>query len=188
MAIRVEKLKIPGLLVITSEIHSDERGFFMETYKKSDFHEAGFREIFVQDNISMSKKGTIRGLHYQLEPKAQGKLLRVFTGKIFEVAVDIRKNSPTFGRWAGVMLTPESGKAFWIPPGFAAGMATLENGSILSYKTTDEYSKEHERGIRWNDPDIVIDWPAEISSPIISDKDKKHPFLKEAEINFIFRV
>ena len=186
MTIKVERCEIPDLMIITSEIRRDSRGYFMETYKKSDFYNAGIDVEFSQDNISLSKKGTTRGLHYQLEPYAQGKLLRAVTGKIFEVAVDIRKGSPTFGKWVGVILTPESGKQFWIPPGFAAGMTALEDNSLLAYKTTNEYSKPHERGIRWNDPEIGIVWPSDPSEMIISEKDQHHPLLEDAEINFIY--
>lgn len=186
MAIKIERCKIPGLMIITSEIHVDSRGYFLETYKRSDFYNAGITVEFLQDNISLSKKGTTRGLHYQLEPNAQGKLLRAVSGKIFEVAVDIRKNSPTFGQWVGVTLTPESGRQFWIPPGFAAGMTALEDNSLLSYKTTNEYSKPHERGIRWDDPEIGIVWPSDSSGLIISEKDQQHPLLKDADINFVY--
>lgn len=186
MVFSIEKLSIPGLAIITSELHGDPRGYFLETYKRSEFIKLGMDVEFVQDNISLSKKGTIRGLHYQLEPYSQGKLLRAVTGKIFEVAVDLRNGSPTFGKWEGVMLTPESGKQFWIPSGFAAGMATLEDSSLLAYKTTEEYSKEHEMGIRWDDPAIGIKWPGEIGEPTISEKDMKHPLLKDAVSNFVY--
>jgi len=186
MAIQVKRCEIPGLMIITSEIHQDSRGYFMESYRRSDYRKAGIEVEFLQDNILLSKRGTIRGLHYQLEPHAQGKLLWAVTGKIFEVAVDIRKGSPTFGRWIGVVLTPESGKQFWIPPGFAAGMTALEDNSLLAYKTTNEYSKPHERGIRWNDPEIGIVWPSDPSEMIISEKDQHQPLLKDAEINFIY--
>ena len=189
MSFKVHHLSIPDLMVIESEAHHDDRGFFMETFKKSDFEKFGLGMEFVQDNLSKSKKGTIRGLHYQKDPSAQGKLLRVLSGAVFEVAVDIRRGSPTFGKYAGIKLTGESGKMFWIPPGFAAGMISLADDSLLSYKTTSEYSKEDERGIIWNDPNISIEWPFDeygINKPTISEKDLQHPTLKDADINFLY--
>lgn len=184
MSFKFEKLKIPGLVVITPDQFGDQRGFFMETYKKSVFHDHGIDFEFVQDNLSQSKGGTIRGLHYQLNPMAQGKLLRVITGEIYEVAVDIRLNSPFFGKWDGVLMSSENRKMFWIPPGFAAGMVTLKDDSLLAYKTTSEYSKEHERGILWSDPRIGITWPISVSNPLLSPKDAVHPLIDNAEINF----
>ena len=187
MSFKVEKTEIEGLLELIPEVHGDDRGFFVETYKKSEFDNIGIKVEFLQDNLSQSSRGTIRGLHYQLNPYSQGKLLSAIAGKIYEVAVDIRKGSPTFGKWHGVLLTSKIKNLFWIPPGFAAGMAALEDGSILAYKTTAEYSKDHERGILWNDPSIGIIWPKEIIKPIMSDKDIKHPPLSKAEINFEFK-
>ena len=189
MSFKVHHLSIPDLMVIESESYHDGRGFFMETFKKSDFERFGLGMEFVQDNLSRSKKGTIRGLHYQKDPTAQGKLLRVLSGAVYEVAVDIRRGSPTFGKYAGVKLTSENGKMFWIPPGFAAGMISLADDSLLAYKTTAEYSKEDERGIIWNDPYISVSWPLseyDIDKPIISEKDLKHPDLKNADINFVY--
>ena len=189
MSFKVHRLSIPDLVVIESEAYHDARGFFMETFKKSDFEKFGLGMEFVQDNLSKSKKGTIRGLHYQRDPAAQGKLLRVLSGSVYEVAVDIRRGSPTFGKYAGVKLTSENGEMFWIPPGFAAGMISLADDSILAYKTTAEYSKKDEGGIIWNDPSISIEWPLNeyrIDKPIISEKDLQHPNLKDADINFVY--
>jgi dTDP-4-dehydrorhamnose 3,5-epimerase len=186
MPFRIVKLDIPDVLLITPTRFDDDRGFFMETYKKSDFVKAGIASEFGQDSFSLSRKGVIRGLHYQLEPMAQGKLLRALSGAIFEVAVDIRKGSPTFGKWTGALLSTEESSVMWIPPGFAAGMVTLEDRSQLAYKTTAEYSKPHERGILWNDPEIGIKWPGGFTKPIVSEKDQLHPRLRNAEINFVY--
>ena len=156
----------------------------MELFKESAFKEAGIDVNFVQDNYSVSVKNVLRGLHYQLAPKAQGKLVRCIKGKVFDVAVDIRRGSPTFGKWFGVELSEENNLAFWIPEGFAHGFVALTDGATLLYKVSgSEYSPEHDRSIRWNDPDIGIRWPLD-GEPLLSEKDKKAPFLKDAEINF----
>lgn len=175
---RVEN--IPDLIIIEPRVFPDDRGFFMETYKKSDFHKNGIDVEFVQDNHSKSTKGTIRALHYQINPKAQGKLVRVLSGKVWDVAVDIRKSSPTFLKWYGVELSDENSKMFYIPPGFAHGFITISETAHFYYKCTNEYSKEHEKGIRWNDPEINIDW--NIDNCIMSDRDKNLPLLKDAVI------
>jgi dTDP-4-dehydrorhamnose 3,5-epimerase len=188
MPFQIEKLGIPDVLLITPTRFDDDRGFFMETYKRSDFVNAGLPGEFRQDNCSLSRKGVIRGLHYQMEPAAQGKLLRAVSGSLYEVAVDIRKGSPHFGHWTGALLSADRGSIMWIPPGFAAGLVSLEDGSQLTYKTTAEYSKPHERGILWNDPEIGIRWPGGFANPIVSDKDRLHPRLRDAETNFVFRA
>lgn len=179
------ELEIPGLKLIKPKIFRDERGFFLETFKASEFSRSGIDEVWVQDNHSMSKKGVLRGLHYQLEPMAQGKLVRVVKGAAFDVAVDIRRGSPTFGKWYGVVLSEENGYMLWIPPGFAHGFLALEDETHLVYKVSGaEYSPSHERAIRWNDPEIGIDWP--IKEPLLSEKDSEAPLLKDAEINFVW--
>lgn len=178
------KLEIPEVVLIKPKVFEDARGFFMETFKASAFTKAGISYPFVQDNHSKSKKGVLRGLHYQLEPKAQGKLVRCIRGKIWDVAVDIRKGSPTFGKWVAVELSEENKYMLWIPPGFAHGFLALEDCEII-YKCTEEYAPELDRGIIWNDPDIAIPWP--IDNPILSPKDAKLPRLKDAEINFEYR-
>lgn len=178
------RLEIPDVILIKPKVFEDERGFFLEFFKYSDFKQAGINCNFVQDNHSKSKKGVLRGLHYQLEPKAQGKLVRCIKGKIWDVAVDIRKGSPTFGKWVAVELTEENKWMLWIPPGFAHGFVALEDCEII-YKCTEEYAPELDRGIIWNDPDIAISWPVE--NPILSQKDSKLPRLKDAEINFEYR-
>ncbi len=178
-------LKLPGLKLVEPLVFKDERGFFMETFKFSEFSRAGIEVVWVQDNHSMSKKGVLRGLHYQLEPMAQGKLVRVVKGAVFDVAVDIRKGSPTFAKWYGVVLSEQNNYMLWIPPGFAHGFVALEDETHLIYKVSGaEYFPSHERTIKWNDPDIGIDWP--IKDPVLSEKDRMAPFLKDAEINFVW--
>ena len=185
MPFTFKKLEIPDIVLIEPRLFGDERGFFLETYKRSEFLEAGGIDAdFTQANHSRSKRGILRGLHYQLKPKAQGKLVRVSRGAIFDVAVDIRKGSPWFGKWVGVTLTDENKLMLWIPPGFAHGFATLEDDTDVLYAATDEYSPEHDRGIIWNDPEISVKWP--IKDPVISDKDARLPSLKEAWNNFIY--
>ncbi|MEO2069353.1 MAG: dTDP-4-dehydrorhamnose 3,5-epimerase [Desulfurobacteriaceae bacterium] len=182
------KTEIPEVIIVKPIVFGDERGFFMETFKKSDFEKAGIDTNFVQDNHSKSRKNVLRGLHYQIEPKSQGKLVRCIKGKIFDVAVDIRKGSPTFGRWVGVELSEENKLMLWIPKGFAHGFLTLSEEAEIIYKVSgSEYSPDHDRSIRWNDPEIDIKWPFE-GEPILSEKDKNAPFLKDAEINFVYRT
>jgi len=184
MPFEFKKLDIPDVVLVIPKVFGDERGFFMETFKKSDFEKFGIKGDWVQDNHSRSKKGVLRGLHYQLEPKAQGKLVRVVRGMVFDVAVDIRKGSPWYGKWVGVILSEENKYMLWIPPGFAHGFLALEESEVV-YKCTAEYAPELDRGIIWNDPEIGIVWP--IENPILSPKDSKHPFLKDAENNFVYK-
>lgn len=179
------KLEIPEVILIEPTVFSDERGFFIETYKSSEFKKNGIDYDFVQDNHSKSKRGVLRGLHYQLKPMEQGKLVRCIKGRIWDVAVDIRKGSPTYSKWVAVELSEDNKKMFWIPPGFLHGFVALEDNTEIIYKVTKEYSKEHDRGIFWNDPEINIKWP--IDNPILSEKDKALPLLKEAENNFVYR-
>lgn len=164
-------------------VHGDARGFFMESYNKTAFDKAVPGGItFVQDNHSRSTRGVLRGLHYQLPPHAQGKLVRVTCGKVFDVAVDMRKRSPRFGQWAGVELTGENHRQVWIPPGFAHGFLVLSDTADFMYKTTDHYSPQSERSVRWNDPAIGISWPLpQDLVPAISAKDAAAPTLPEAE-------
>ncbi len=182
------KTDIPDVIIVKPKLFSDERGFFLEFYKKSEFEKNGIDTNFVQDNHSKSVKGVLRGLHYQLNPMGQGKLVRCIKGKIFDVAVDIRKGSPTFGNYVGVELSEDNNLMLWIPKGFAHGFLTLSKEAEIIYKVSgSEYSPQHDRSIRWNDPDINIAWPLE-ESPILSEKDKNAPLLKDAEINFIYEV
>lgn len=172
---------IPEVIKIQSTNFDDDRGSFKEVYKASEFKSAGLDVDFVQDNFPLSHKGVIRGLHYQLEPHAQGKLVTVIKGVIFDVAVDIRKNSPTFGKWVFLELSDANHTAIYIPPGFAHGFMALENDTRVLYKMShNEYAPEFERGILYNDPDLNIPWP--LPNPILSEKDKKHPLLKDVEI------
>ncbi len=185
MPFEFKRLAIPDVVLVIPKVFGDERGFFMETFKKSDFERFGIKGDWVQDNHSRSKKGVLRGLHYQLEPKAQGKLIRVVRGMVFDVAVDIRKGSPWYGKWVGVILSEENKYMLWIPPGFAHGVVALEDDTELLYKVSGaEYSPEHDRSIRWDDPEIGIIWP--VRDPILSEKDKNAPFLKDADNNFIY--
>lgn len=165
------RLAIPDVVLLAPKTFGDERGFFFESFNRRAFEEAtGLAPDFVQDNHSRSVKGVLRGLHYQLPPKAQGKLVRVVVGEVFDVAVDIRRNSPTFGKWVGEVLSAENKRQMWIPPGFAHGFLTLSDMAEFLYKTTDYYSPEHERCIAWNDPDLAIAWPLH-GVPQLSGKD-----------------
>ncbi len=163
--------KIPELILIEPKVFVDERGFFLETFKSSSFKEKGIPD-FVQENHSYSKKNVLRGLHYQVAPKAQGKLVRCVCGEIFDVAVDLHKDSKTYLSWFGVNLSADNHKQLYIPEGFAHGFCVLSNKAEVVYKCTAEYSPEHEMGIIWNDPSICIKWP--VSSPILSEKDKQY--------------
>ena len=169
--------EIQGLILIEPKVFSDDRGFFMETYKESEFRDNGITDKFVQNNLSKSSKNVIRGLHFQIEPKAQGKLIQVIHGLVWDVAVDLRTNSPTYMKWVGLELDDIKRKMFYIPPGFAHGFAALSDEVIFQYKCTNEFDLISERGIRWDDPDINITWPVEM--PLVSDKDKLLPFIKE---------
>lgn len=175
---------LPEVVVITPRRFTDERGWFAETYKKSDFTSAGINESFVQDNHSMSALGTIRGLHYQLAPYGQGKLVSVAGGKAWDVAVDVRRSSPTFGNWVGVELSAENGRLLWIPPGFAHGFLALEEDTHLVYKCTAEYHSASERSVRWNDESLAIRWPESPAGGdyLLSDKDANAPLINEAEV------
>ena len=174
--------EIPDVLLIEPKVFGDERGFFFESFNEKNFAEkTGVNLKFVQDNHSRSAKGVLRGLHYQIE-QAQGKLLRTVVGEIFDVAVDIRKNSPTFGKWVGYLLTAENKRQLWIPAGFAHGFLVVSEVAEVLYKTTDYYAPQYERSIIWNDPDIGIQWPIEGITPVLSKKDEAGQILKTAEI------
>ncbi|EFS9201968.1 dTDP-4-dehydrorhamnose 3,5-epimerase [Salmonella enterica] len=167
----VIKTEIPDVLIFEPKVFSDERGFFMESFNQKVFEEAVGRKIeFVQDNHSKSTKGVLRGLHYQVEPYTQGKLVRCIAGEVFDVAVDIRKDSETFGKWVGVNISSENKRQLWIPEGFAHGFLVLSDSADFLYKTSNYYSPIHERGIVWNDPTININWPINIDK-ILSEKD-----------------
>ena len=172
--------QIPAVKIIEPAVFGDARGFFFESFNQSKFNQAvGYDVEFVQDNHSRSAKGVLRGLHYQLPPHPQGKLVRCVVGEVFDVAVDIRKSSPTFGQWVGVHLSAENKRQLWIPPGFAHGFLTLSEHAEFLYKTTDYWAKECEQAIIWNDPSIGIQWPAFDGQPLLSDKDQQAPKLSE---------
>jgi len=173
---------IPDIILINPKVFGDERGFFLESYQAQRFAEAGITANFVQDNHSGSRQGILRGLHYQIR-KAQGKLVRVIAGEIFDVAVDIRRSSPTFGKWESVRLSAENKLQIWVPPGFAHGFYVLSEWAEVVYKSSDYYAPEWERCIIWNDPDIGIDWPIlNGQAPILSSKDTQGKSLTEADL------
>jgi len=178
------QLEIPGLTLIKPRQFGDNRGLFLELYKYSDFVKAGIGEHFMQDNYSSSTKGTLRGLHYQKNPKAQGKLVSCVKGRIYDVAIDIRKGSSYYGKWSAVKLTEENKYLLYVPPGFAHGFQVISDTAEVMYKCTEEYSPENDRGIIWNDPDINVLWP--LKAPLLSAKDKSHPLLTDADNNFGF--
>ncbi|WP_054957558.1 dTDP-4-dehydrorhamnose 3,5-epimerase [Paenibacillus dakarensis] len=180
---RTTPLKLHGACLVEPVVHQDARGFFMESYNVTELKRHGIGHAFIQDNHSQSlEAGVIRGLHYQLLPKAQTKLVRVLTGAIYDVIVDIRKNSPSFGQWTGVILSEHNKRQLLVPQGFAHGFCTLVPDTQVLYKVDEFYSPEHDRGILWNDPALGIDWP--VSDPILSEKDQRHPLLHDAEMNF----
>ena len=177
-----KSLAIPDVWLITPRVFGDERGFFYESFNGRAFKEAvGYLPHFVQDNHSHSARGVLRGLHYQMPPHAQGKLVRVTAGEVFDVAVDIRRSSPTFGQWVGERLSAQNHRQLWIPPGFAHAFITVSESAEFLYKTTDFYAPQSERAIVWNDPDIGIDWPFN-SEPLLSGKDQQAVRLRDAEV------
>ena len=180
MPFRFKALAIPDLVLVEPTIFPDDRGVFLETFKTTDFKQAGLPDHFVQDNLSCSKKDVIRGLHYQKNPKAQGKLISVLQGRAWDVAVDIRKASPTYLQWAAVELDGEQLKMFYIPPGFAHGFLAMTDDVLLHYKCTQEFDQASEAGICWNDPDIGIPWP--VQTPLVSERDNMLPDSRHAEV------
>lgn len=181
---KIEKTNIADLVVVIPNAIGDHRGWFCETYNQQKAEELGISHQFIQDNHSFSAvKGTLRGLHYQLAPKAQTKLVRCTRGAIYDVAVDLRKESPTYGKWFGVELTEDNKKQLLVPKGFAHGFMTLTEDAEVQYKVDELYSQEHDSGVLWNDPAIGIEWPLDIE-PVLSDKDKIAPLLKDAKNNF----
>ena len=184
MPFSFKRLSIPDIILVEPQSFPDERGFFLESYKESEFTSNGIKTIFVQDNLSHSVKGVLRGLHYQKNPKAQAKLVIALRGEIFDVAVDIRKNSPTYGKWVGEILSESNHNSLYIPEGFAHGFCILSEEADVLYKVSQEYSPEDEKGIIWNDTEINITWP--IDKPIIQEKDSILPDLKNIDNNFVF--
>ena len=177
-----KETKIKGVYIIEPQVFGDNRGYFMETYRKEEFDKAGLKYNFVQDNQSKSKKGVLRGLHYQ-KKYPQAKLVRVISGEVFDVAIDLRKNSPTYGEWVGEILSSENKKMLMVPRGFAHGFMVLSETAEFIYKCDEVYHPEDEGGIMWNDPEVGIKWPSDIE-PLLSEKDQKHPSLKESKISF----
>ena len=178
---RVARTEIPEVLVLEPKVFADERGFFLESHNRRVFHKAtGLDVEFVQDNQSMSSRNVLRGLHYQVR-QPQGKLVMAVAGEIFDVAVDLRRSSPTFGKWVSAILSAGTHRAIWIPPGFAHGFLVLSEQALIQYKASDYYAPEHERTLLWNDPALAIPWPLE-GEPIVSDKDRRGVPLRDAEL------
>jgi dTDP-4-dehydrorhamnose 3,5-epimerase len=180
--VQIRPTALPEVLLVEPRIFADDRGFFMESYSRAVFSEAAGRDVdFVQDNHSLSKKGVLRGLHYQLPPNAQGKLVRAVAGEIFDVAVDIRRGSPTFGRWVGEILSADNRRQLWVPEGFAHGFLTLSERAEVLYKASAYYAPASERSLAWDDPALGIEWPTGIG-PLLSPKDSDAPRLEAAEL------
>ncbi|MDD5457123.1 MAG: dTDP-4-dehydrorhamnose 3,5-epimerase [Candidatus Margulisbacteria bacterium] len=179
---KFEPQEIKDVILITPDVHGDDRGFFLESYNRKIFRDNGIKDEFVQDNHSKSAKNVLRGLHYQLQPQAQAKLVRVTVGEVFDVVVDIRKSSPTFGKWLGVNLSAKNKQMLYVPEGFAHGFLVLSDDTEFMYKCSNIYSPATERGIVWNDEKLGIAWP--VQNPLLSEKDKKLPPLSAAQINF----
>jgi len=172
---------IPDVFILEPKVFGDERGFFMESFNQEKWQElTGLETTFVQDNHSRSSRGVLRGLHYQIQ-QPQGKLVRCVVGEVFDVAVDIRKSSPTFGQWTGVVLSAENKQQFWVPPGFAHGFMVMSESADFLYKTTEYYAPQHERCIRWDDPELGIEWPWQ-GQPVMSQKDAVAPLLESAQV------
>jgi len=184
--LKIIKTEIAGLLVLEPDVFNDDRGFFFESYSKQRYEKFGIPDEFVQDNISKSKRGTVRGLHYQVGEKAQGKLCQVLEGEVLDVAVDIRFNSPTFGKYFSQVLNSQNKFQLWIPAGFAHGFSVLSDEAIFSYKCTNYYSKAHEKSIIFNDTDLKIDW--KIEHPTVSEKDLNAAKFKDIERDFVYRL
>lgn len=183
MPVKTTPTEIPDVLVVECGVVRDERGFFSETHSAPMFAEAGIRETFVQDNLSGSRRGTLRGLHYQLSSRGMGKLVRAVRGGVFDVAVDLRRGSPWFGKWVGRTLTAESGLALWVPVGFAHGFLALEDETVVLYKCTNTHAPEAERALHYSDPTVGIDWP--FAPTVVSQKDAAAPLLPAAEYDFV---
>ncbi len=187
MTLKVEPLPISDVLLVTPRRFADSRGYFVETYTQRAFHQAGITTEFRQDNQSLStQRGTIRGLHFQLGPEPQTKLVRVLAGSVYDVAVDLRAGSATYGQWCGAKLTAEVGEELLIPIGFAHAFCTLEPDTIVAYKVDGFYNKAAEAGLRWDDPDIAIEWPIATAEIMVSEKDATLPFLRDAATPFAF--
>jgi dTDP-4-dehydrorhamnose 3,5-epimerase len=184
MPVTFTETEIDGVLVAKTGIFHDQRGFFSESYSERMWREAGFNEVFLQDNVSKSAKGVLRGMHYQINPDGMGKLVHVISGAIFDVAVDLRQESPTFGKWVGRELTGENHLALWVPVGFAHGFVALEDDTLVHYKCTNVHAPDSERSLSYKDPAVGIEWP--LQPTIVSDKDEVAPLLADADTNFTY--
>lgn len=184
MPFQFTPLEIPEVILVETRRYGDDRGFFMETYRQAEFAANGIPGPFVQDNCSHSAHGVVRGLHYQIPPYAQGKLLATVQGEIFDVAVDIRQDSPTYGQWVGAVLSARNGRMLYIPPGFAHGFCVISDSATLTYKVTEVYMPAYEQGIIWNDPEVGIKWP--VIDPVLSGRDKQLPLLAEVVNPFVY--
>ena len=173
---------IPGVVLLEPTVYGDARGYFVETFQAERYAQAGISERFVQDNLSRSRRGVVRGLHFQKPPRPQGKLVRCVRGRILDVAVDIRQGSPTFGKWASVELSDEANRLLWIPAGFAHGFCALSEQADVIYKVTEYFSAAHDAGIRWDDPTLAVAWPD--CAAVVSEKDRRLPLLQEADSGF----
>ena len=182
MPIELHKTEIPDVVEVQVRKARDGRGFFSELYNRDVWREAGLDPVFVQDNLSLSRRGTLRGMHYQIEPHAMGKLVHAITGAVFDVAIDLRRGAPTYGRWVGRELRPANGRWLWIPPGFAHGFLALEDDTRVYYKCTATHHPESERAIAYNDPEVGVEWP--IEPTVVTEKDAAAPAFAEAEHNF----
>ena len=181
-------LSIPDVKLIEPAVFGDERGFFMETYRRNTFKEAGIDVNFVQDNMSSSRKGVLRGLHFQKDPYSQGKLVRVVKGAVFDVAVDLRKGSPWYGKWVGEIISEDNKLSLYIPQGFAHGFCVVSDEAVFHYKCTEFYHPEAEGSLRWDDPTVAVEWPLPDLPKITSPKDEKAPFLQEVDCNFRYTL
>jgi dTDP-4-dehydrorhamnose 3,5-epimerase len=186
MPFQFSRTRIPEVILIEPRVYLDRRGFFMESYKRSEFAAHGICETFVQSNHSFSAKDVLRGLHYQRNPKAQGKLVRALVGSIFDVAVDMRRGSPTFGKWLGVELSAVTRSMLYVPPGFAHGFCVTSERAEILYMTTEEYAPAYEAGVSWQDPDLAISWPT--ANPELSERDAHWPIFREADHNFEYSL
>jgi dTDP-4-dehydrorhamnose 3,5-epimerase len=186
MPFEFKQLHIPEVILVEAKAFGDKRGFFKETYKQADFVENGIALPFVQDNFSYSARGVLRGLHYQKPPFEQGKLVTAVIGTLFDVAVDIRRGSPTYGQWVGEILSEDNHRQLYVPPGFAHGFCVLSEFAALAYKVTAPYSKACDSGFMWNDPSVNVQWP--IENPTLSEKDTKLPLLEDADNPFIYQI
>lgn len=181
MPFTFRELDLPGVIVVQPQVFEDERGGFLETYRYSQFSEAGIKDRFVQSNVSWSIKGVVRGLHYQVEPDAQGKLVSVSQGEVYDVVVDVQPDSPHYGQWRSITLSAENRTMLYVPPGYGHGFCVVSDGAQVSYATTTEYAPKSERGVLWNDPTLAIPWP--VVTPVVSAKDQTWPRLEQVTSN-----